>query len=400
MVRKVSIIALVAGLISFGSVVFAQNANQLPNTNKTEKEITKVKGNEISPKRQMPKDFKPPMMMPRQIKNALELLKYADELQLTDEQLIQLRAYYKKYFSEESKKKEKIKVPSIEEFCTMNEQELQKYAEEESDRAKKRIMLNIQKIIDIKKILTPEQFKKIKNDVDKEAELAKKRFAEKFALLNNKPPKRLKPSKQNKCKCHHMKGMKHFNPFMGMPYMQPMFPPQGCPNMMPHKQPMFPPQGMMQPHMQPMFPPQGCPNMMPHKQPMFPPQGMMQPHMQPMFPPQGCPNMMPHKQPMFPPQGMMQPHMQPVFPPQGCSCMRPHKKPMGSKSHKFHDDKNMNNPYMFKPPFMGCRDRSKMEPPFAGFLSKFFGCKKDKDSDIMRKEDKVDGAKKVPQKDI
>ena len=434
MVKKVSIIALVACLISFGSGVFAQDANNLPNTNKTEKEVVKVKDNNFPPKMLMPKAVKPPVFMPRQIKNALELLKYADELQLTDEQLIQLRGYYKKYYSEEAKKKEIAKVPSIADFYAMSEQELQKYAEDESARIKKEIMVRFQKIIDIKKILTPEQFKKIKEDVEKEA---KKKIEN--IVLNKKPSPMGKPSKSHRCKCH--KGMKHFRPFMGMPYMQPMFPPQGmmqprmqhpmfppqgCPNMMP-MQPMFPPQGMMQPQMQPMFPPQGCPNMMPHKQPKFPPQEMMQPQMQqPMFPPQGCPNMMPHKQHKLPPQGMMQPHMQqPMFPPQGCPNMMPMQpmfppqgypnmmpmQPMFSPqgcpnmmpmqpmcpqcmmmSHK--------HPKGPKPPFMGCQDRPKMEPPFGSFLSKFFGCKKDKDSDIMKKENKVEGAKKAPQKGI
>ena len=380
MVKKVSIIALVTCLIGFGSAVFAQDVNKLPNPIKTDKEVSKVKDNKLPPNMKMFKPFgfnvglRP--RTPSKIKNALELLKFADELQLTDDQLIQLRNYYKKYYSEEAKKKEMVKIPSVAELYAMNEQELQKYAEDESARIKKGIMLKIQKIIEIKRILTSEQIQKIKEDSEKEAERAKKKLEEKLAL-NNKSATKIKHPKPNKCRCYKMMGMK---PFLGMPHMQPMFPHQS----------------MMQPPMQPMFPPQGCPNMMPHKQPMLPPQGMMQPPMQPMFPPQGCPNMMPPMQPMFPPQGMMQP----MFPHQGCPCMMSHKKTMGPKHHKFHNDKNMNNPCMSCPPFMGWKDRPKMEPPFAGFLSKFFGCKNDKDSDIMRKDRKVDGDKKVPQKGI
>ncbi len=389
MIKKLSIIAMVASMISFGGVIFAQEANKAP-----EKAI---KNGEL-PKLTNIKNFcKPPLRMPYQVRNAFELFKYADELKLTDDQLIQLRAYYKKHFSEEAKKKEIPVLPTKADFYSMNEQELLKFVDDESARVKKDILNKLQKIIDIKKILTPEQIEKIKKEAEKEAERNLKRLEER---LNKKPIPltNSKPTKPNEDKKD--KGFKHFKPHMYppqwmmphqhpmMPFMPPMCPQQGMMNpmgQMPPMPQMGPQQGMMNP--------MGC---MPPMPQMCPQQGMMNP--------MGC---MPPMPQMCPQQGMMNPmgHMPPMpqmCPQQGMMNPMGHMPPMGMKSPKCNDDKFCQNRCKrnvckFKNPTpMKFRDKPKMEPPFASLLSKFFGCKKDCDSDIMKKDKKIEVDKNLP----
>ena len=64
----------------------------------------------------------------------------------------------------------------------MNEQELNKFIEDESARVKKQIIFNLQKIIDIKKILKPEQLEKIKIESQKEADARKKKIEERIKM--------------------------------------------------------------------------------------------------------------------------------------------------------------------------------------------------------------------------
>ncbi len=429
--NKFSIIAMVACLISFGGAIFAQEANKTPNKNQKPNDVVvKVKEGEKPNFFRFPKDFKMPLRMPQHARNAFELFKYADELQLTDDQIIKLRAYYKKHFSEEAKKREMPPVPKKVDFYSMSEQELLKYADDESARVKKEILNRLQKIIDIKKILTPEQFDKIKKEAENEAERNLKRLEEKLKK-GQIPLPGVKPQKPQKDK--KKKDFKHskcpmFPPFGMMmppyPMQQPMCPQQG---MMMHQpcpmQPMCPQPGMMpysmqpmgfQPHMIPQMPPMppkkqkftqpGTIPAMPKKNHKHPRPGMRphmshmgpMPYMQPMCPQQG---MMMHQpcpmQPMCPQPGMMPYPMQPMgFQPYMMPQM-PHRGPKGHDRKFGPKDKCADQPFMFNHiPMMDYRMRPQKEPPFVSFLSKFFGCKNCKDFDIMKKDKKSCGVEK------
>ena len=369
------------------------------------------------------KDCKPPMKMPHKVKKAFDFFKFADELQLTDDQIIKLRAFYKKH---NSQKPEPPKAPQAVDFYKMTDEELVKYAEEEAMKKKQRLMLKLQKIIDIRKILTKEQLEMIKKEAEKEAENNKKKFEEHRKQKANKSRRPQFPRPGIMPMMPMCPSFSMMPPMGPQPGMMPHMPPMGPqPGMMPHMPPMGPQQGMM-PHMPPMGPQQG---MMPHMPPMGPQQGMM-PHMPPMGPQQG---MMPHMPPMGPQCGMM-----PCMPPMGPQCgMMPHMPPMGPQcgmmphmpkmspksqhkpmikgdkpgkdkkpSHRF--DRNnpfpMMNPMGFYPGFMPqpnmmnccpCQMRPQMfgrqngmqerRPPF-DFLMKLFSCKKDKESDIINKD--------------
>ena len=386
------IISIAAALIcSFflQNTVIAQEAPKNP----------PLKDSKVAFEKPILKDCKPPMKMPHKIKKAFDFFKFADELQLTDDQIIKLRALYKKNKSE---KPEPPKAPQAINFYKMTDEELVKFAEEEALKKKQRLMFKLQKIIDIRKILTKEQLDLIQKEAEKEAENNKKKFEEHKKQKPNKSRRPLFPRPGMM--------MPMFPPFGMMPHMSPM----GCPQMgmMPPMQPMGPQCGM-RPHM----PQMGCPQMgmMPPMQPMGPQCGM-KPHM----PQMGCPQMgmMPPMQPMGPQCGM-RPHM----PQMGCPQMgvmppmgprhQPKPMKMGDKpckdkkpGHKF-DKKNhapMMNPMGFYPGFMPqpymmnccpCQMRPQMfgyqnkmkerRPPF-DFLMKLFSCKKEKESDIIQKD--------------
>lgn len=121
-------------------------------------------------------------------KAALNFFKLADEIELTDEQLIQLRSFYKKHYSEPAKKFEKPDMPSSETLFYMNEEQLRKIADDESKKVHEKMMGTFQKIIDIKKILTYEQLKKIKSLCEEEAKKSAERKAI-FDKLRNSPNK-------------------------------------------------------------------------------------------------------------------------------------------------------------------------------------------------------------------
>ena len=340
-----------------------------------------LKGSKPAFEKPIQKDCKPPMKMPHKVKKAFDFFKFADELQLTDDQIIKLRAFYKKH---NSQKPEPPKAPQAVDFYKMTDEELVKYAEEEAMKKKQRLMLKLQKIIDIRKILTKEQLEMIKKEAEKEAENNKKKFEEHRKQRANKSRRPQFPRP----------GMMQMYPSFGM--MQPMGPQCG---MMPHMPPMGPQQGMM-PHMPPMGPQKG---MMPCMPPMGPQCGMM-PHMPPMGPQCG---MMPCMPPMGPQCGMM-PHMPKMSPKSQHKPMIKDDKPCKDKkpSHRF--DRNnhfpMMNPMGFYPGFMPqpnmmnccpCQMRPQMfgrqngmkerRPPF-DFLMKLFSCKKDKESDIINKD--------------
>lgn len=315
------------------------------------------------------KDHKPcpPKRTPRKIRKAFEFFKFADELQLTDDQIIKLRAFYKKYYSEEAKKKEVPEAPKALDFYEMNEQQILKYADDEVAKIRNRLMKKLQKIIEIKKILTQEQLEKIRKECEADRKSDKPQDAKKQAGNHHK----------------HFQNFSH-QPGMMMPFMNPMFPPQP---------------GMMGPMMNPMFPPR--PGMMgPQMHPMFQPHSSFMPPMNPM-----CPKM---KHGMKP--GKMGPKMNPMFPPRP-GMMGPQMCPMGQPQFNMMPPMNPMGPqFNMMPPFYGsqnCCPFSKNQPnfgknqfkerlPLFEHLMKLFSCKNDKDSDIIHK-DKMN--KGLPQKD-
>ena len=115
----------------------------------------------VKPVGEMPKHRNSHPMVPGQVKKAIEFFRFADELQLTDDQLIKLREYYKKYYSEKPAKPDKPVMPCFEKICNMTEEDMQNYAEAESKKVKEAIMSSLQRVIDVKKILTPLQLQKI-----------------------------------------------------------------------------------------------------------------------------------------------------------------------------------------------------------------------------------------------
>ena len=143
------LLSIIAALIcSFGiqSSVIAQEAPKQPIDPKIKQQETIPQDAKLI---KPVKDHKPcpPKRMHRKIKNAFELFKFADELQLTDDQIIKLRAFYKKYYSEEAKKKEAPEAPKSLDFYEMNEQQLLKYADDEAEKVRNRIMKKLQKIV-------------------------------------------------------------------------------------------------------------------------------------------------------------------------------------------------------------------------------------------------------------
>ena len=391
------LLSIITALIcSFGiqSSVIAQEAPKQPIDQKIKQQETLPQDAKLI---KPVKDFKPclpPKRMPRKIRNAFELFKFADELQLTDDQIIKLRAFYKKYYSEEAKKKEPPEAPKALDFYEMNEQQLLKYADDEVAKVRNIIMKKFQKIIEIKKILTKEQLEKIRKEFEVDRKSDKPQDAKKQAGHHHK---------------HHM----NFSHQLGMmmPFMNPMFPPQ--PGMMgPMMNPMCPPQpGMMGPMMNPMCPPRPgmmCPQMhsifQPHSSfmtpmsPMCPKMkhgmkpGKMGPQMNPMFPPR--PGMMgPQMCPMGPKMkrgmkpGKMGPQMNPMFPPRP-GMMGPQMCPMGQPQFNmmppFYGNQNC-CPFSKNRPNFG-RNQFNERPPFFEHLMKLFSCKNDKDSDIILKD--------------
>ena len=376
------IIGITAALIcSFflQSPVIAQEAPANPNIINTKPVFEKP----------IKKDFNSSKRMPRKIKKVFQLFKLADELQLTDDQIIKLRAFYKKYNSEKPEKKEPAKALNMLDFYKMSDEELVKYAEEEAMKKKQELMFKLQKIIEIRKILTKDQL----DLIQKEAENRRKEFEDKKAK-NRHSRKPIAPRKfMMPSMCCPQMGM------MPQPPMRPM-PCQPC--MMPHHNmpPMVCPQmGMMpQPPMRPMphqpfmmphnnMPPMGCPQMGMMPQPPMPHQPFMMPNHN--MPPMGCPQM-----------GMMpQPPMRPMpkLDKQG-KCKEPKHK-FAKKNHfpmmnpmgfypGYMPQQNMMSccPCQMRPPMPGFRKNFKEKRPPFDFLLKLFSCKKEKDSDIIHNE--------------
>ena len=215
-------IALIACLLTCCGSVFAQEAPK--DVKPADKPEVKM---EAPAKKAHIKAFRP--RIPRQVKSAIEFFKLADELELTDDQMIQLRGYYKKHLVKPEKKLEKPSMPSPEDFCKMTEEEMKKFAENESKKVHDAIMGTLQKIIDIKKILSPEQFQKLR---EKSRDEAKKALA-KMAEASKKAKEQKK--KDNCCKGFRPDMMPHMGqmccPMMGGRYgMKHQMGPQ-CPMM-------------------------------------------------------------------------------------------------------------------------------------------------------------------------
>lgn len=284
MKKSVAVIAFMLCFLGLHSVSMAQEAPvvvQVPE--KTEVVVEKdTKINKEIPDK---KDIKPHgMLMPRSVSNAFEFFKFADELDLSDEQLVNLRAYYKKHFSKKNENKKpfsKFHFLSPEEVLKMSEEEMNKYADEEANKIRENIISMMQKVIDLKRILTAEQLEKVR--VMAVGEFAKKFDKKKNADKKKKDSGDLKTKKGefdkhfcDGCKKgssddeHHFRPMfgpkkfhkeneengfchrRGFKPMMGYPMMH-------HPMMMPY-QPMCP--GMMMQH------PMSCP-CMPMSHPMW-----------------------------------------------------------------------------------------------------------------------------------
>ena len=332
-----SLIAVLACTIGI-SFAFAQEAP---------KPIEKANGPKVFIKGNSPFSIKHfHKKSPFKAMEAIEFFKFADELDLTDEQIIQLRGYYKKYYKNQPSKPETPKTPAHLNFLDMTEEEINRFADEKTKEIKEKFIAGLQKFIDFKKILTPEQIKKLKSICEEKANKAK----------NKKENLNKKNWHKHGFGGHHM---------MPMPPMQPMFPPQ-C---------------MMHPNMTNMCPSMHFMQPMPPMQPMCPPQGMMQPNKHNRFPqmppmpqmnPMHCP-----MQPMCPPQCMKQPNMD-----SKCQHMNNCGKCCGNNQARPHlKDKNM------FPPKFG------MKPPMnENLISKLknFGCKKETKSDIMKNTEKIE----------
>jgi hypothetical protein len=80
-------------MISLTSIAFSQETKQKPNE-------------PAKPHRFMKFQMfcNPQFAIPHKVKQTFDMFKFADEIGLTDNQLIQLRAYYKKYYSEKAEK--------------------------------------------------------------------------------------------------------------------------------------------------------------------------------------------------------------------------------------------------------------------------------------------------------
>ena len=432
------IISITAALIC---TIFLQNsviAQEAPK-NPANKDLKPIKEESICKEVKKPNfmKFQPPAKMPRKLANTIELFKFADEIKLTDEQIIKLRAFYKKHYSEKTPKKDLKPIPNPMDFYKMSDEELVKFADDAAANTKNMIMSKLQKIIDIRKILTQEQFELIKKEIEKDAEINKKLIEKKKAKKANKRKRGFFPPfpmyQQPPMGCPQMGMMPPMGPMPHQPGMMPHnnMPPMGCPQMG-----MMPPMGPMpqQPGMMPHnnMPPMGGPQMG-----MMPPMGPM-PHQPGMMPHHNMPPMGGPQMGMMPPMGPMpqQPGMMPHnnMPPMGCPQMgmmppmghQPNFGPMPKfdkpgkdkkPGHKF-EKKNcspMMNPmgfnpgYMPQPNMMGCcpcQMRPSMRPPRFGFndnqkerkppfdfLMKLFSCKKDKDSDIILKDKEIKNEK-------
>lgn len=363
--------ALVVCLIACCGSVFAQEAPK--DVKPADKPAAKLE-NPI--KKVHFKAFRP--RIPHQVKNAIEFFKLADELQLTDDQMIQLRGYYKKHLTAPQKKLEKPSMPSPEEFYKMTEEEMKNFAENESKKIHDAIMSGLQKIIDIKKILSPEQFQKLKEMSQEEAKKALAKMAE----SHKKAKEQKKKDKEHK---HH----KDFNPGM-MPQMGPM-----CPMMDGCHHGMMPQMGS------------GCPMMggrhgmnhqMGPKCPMMGGRHGMEHHMGSMCPMMGDRHGMNHQmRPRFPKMDEMHGmnhHMGSDCPMMGDHHgMMPQMRP-GMKGEKHNHD-------FKKSPCFGrdCKDFD--EKAFFKFMKKFFDWQKKQKCDTIElgnKSPKFDSLKKDGEK--
>ena len=153
MKKSLSIITLIACMIGFGGFAFCkETANNDSIKDELDSSVIKSMIEERKAHRQREK-------LPHQLKDTFKFFKLADELKYTDDQIIKLRAYYKNYYSDESAKKEEInkeETPEIQDFYGMSENDLKKYAKDKASIKEKEIMAHLQKIIDLKKILTPD----------------------------------------------------------------------------------------------------------------------------------------------------------------------------------------------------------------------------------------------------
>ncbi len=387
MKKMVSIIAVMICSAFLQNSAFAQQTPISP-------EKLVIKEDKVLPNKDIKRVCKPEIKMPYQARRAFEFFKYADDLNLTDEQLIQLRGFYKKHYSKKAEKKEFPNIPSTFELYKMSDDELVKYADNEAIKIKERIMSRLQKIIDIRKILTDEQLKKLQEEGIKEAEKGRKEITDKNGKKPLPPNKMSKPGKPS-----HRPNHNKYQPNMNGCFMNPMW--NYMPNMMvPNYPPMFHQPGMMFPPFCPMF---HQPNMMapkgmpaprrhdvkePHMSPMFKQQNMMNPYMGSMFMPRHMMNPCMKSMPMSNP--MMNPYMGSMFMPN--PMINSYMNPMCMKAHNPKCEFCHNNKHHMRPMNKKDNNHSKafaQEPPkhfpLARLLMKFLSCQKDCNSDIINK---------------
>lgn len=163
--KTLSIITIIACMISFGNIALAEETSKNLPKESNIKSINDKKSSKHAEK------------LPKQLRETFKFFKLADELNYTDDQLIKLRAYYKSYYSDDAVKKEestKQDTPEVHDFYGMSEKELKKFAQDRAALKEKEIMSNLQKIIELNKILTTEQLESFKETKkDKEAKKEK-----------------------------------------------------------------------------------------------------------------------------------------------------------------------------------------------------------------------------------
>ena len=377
-------IALIACLLTCCGSVFAQEAPK--DVKPADKPEVKM---EAPAKKAHIKAFRP--RIPRQVKSAIEFFKLADELELTDDQMIQLRGYYKKHLVKPEKKLEKPSMPSPEDFCKMTEEEMKKFAENESKKVHDAIMGTLQKIIDIKKILSPEQFQKLREKSRDEAKKALAKMAEAS-----------KKAKEQKKKDNCCKG---FRPDM-MPHMGQMCCPMmggrhGMKHQMGPQCPMMGGRHGMKHQMGPQCPMMGGRHGMNHQMGRCPKMGGrhgMEHHMGSMCPMMGDRHGMNHQmRPRFPKMDEMHGmnhHMGSDCPMMGDHHgMMPQMRP-GMKGEKHNHD-------FKKSPCFGRDSKDFDEKAFFKFMKKFFDWQKKQKCDTMdlgNKSPKFDSLKKDGEK--
>lgn len=296
MKRFLATLTVFFGLLNFCCQSYAQPVPEKDLNKEPEKLLTKEDAKKQFPRfnPEKPLHFagkakKAFMIPPRGIMGARDFFMLADELNLTDDQIVKLRAYYKKHFSKDADKLSRPMLPKPEDFCKMTEEEMNKFADDAAKNVHDAIMAKLQKIIDLKKILSPEQLEKLRKigieEKKKREDSKKKHNADKKKHEDKMMGK--KPSEKPGRECVVFQNPMRFHRF---PMGDKNHDKKCCPMMHNEKNGHMPKNHKMDRH--DMMPPV-CPMMNHHG---------MKPHENPMF---GCCHAMPPMCPMMRHQSMM-----------------------------------------------------------------------------------------------